>query len=452
MSILDYLRLGSAAIKAHKKRALTVVAIVGILFSTITAGVFILQGVQNIALNEMLAPTGGKVVVMSGVDMRVCDEDCDIPSEIATIKANVEKHSGQIIPATYSQTNDGIFYHLDKEIFNYQPANTEDDVSEIAISLYNLNKLTGKEMSEHGFSSNLTVTDINNLRDENLHKTVTSRSGKKYYIAGILPGGAGAPSLSLAYVGDSHNPLNLLLEQIVLGGSESFIIKPAENSIAEEFPNNERPSGVIEQSNIDTETMGLVFSEFPNLEIAYSYYRDKANYCSEFNRFTGNCGRNYKYQTVAAISDPLTAYENLQAIWKVFKIVAAVLCVIALIIAVSTYVRIIDQDAKIISLYRANGATGMQVRLVYLAYFLLLSCLTILFAIMMGLVLSGVLSLVNQAALQEVFTLGFGEAPINMIWLVGWNNVIWYVIGSMTLAIPATIILCVHQFKHTNLV
>lgn len=453
MSILDYLRLGSVAIKAHKKRALTVVAIVGILFSIITAGAFILQGVQNIALNEMLAPTGGKVLVMSGVDMRVCDEDCDILSEVATIKVNVEKYGGEVIPVTYNQANDGTFYQLGKNVFEkYEVVETEKDVSEIVIPLYNLSKLAGTETNEHEFSTNLTVEDINKLRDESLHKTITTKSGKKYYIVGILPGGAGAASLSLAYAGQESNPLNLLLEQVTLGSSESFIIKPAETDTDPDFPDGEQLSGIVEQYDIDTETMGLVFAEFPNLEAAYNYYRDKVNYCTEFNRFTGNCGRNYKYQTVAAISDPLTTYENLQAIWKVFKIVAVVLCVIALIIAVSTYARIIDQDAKIISLYRANGATGVQVRLVYLVYFLLLSCLIILFAIMMGLVLSGVLSLVNQAALQEVFTLGFGEALINMLWLVGWNNAIWYVIGSMTLAIPVTIILCVRQFKHTKLV
>ena len=48
-------------------------------------------------------------------------------------------------------------------------------------------------------------------------------------------------------------------------------------------------------------------------------------------------------------------YENLQNAWLVFKIAVAVLTVIALIIAISTYGRLIGKDMKIISLYHAMG-------------------------------------------------------------------------------------------------
>lgn len=450
MRVLDYLRLGSAGLKMHKKRALIVVIMLGLLFSIIMAGIFILQGIQNIVLGKMLAPTSGKVLLMSSVDIKVCDEDCNIPNEITTIKANIEKYGGQVIPATYSQTNDGIFYHLDKEVFSYQSASTEDDVSEVTMSLYNLNKLTGRETSEHDFSSNLTVAGVNELRDENLYKTVTSKSGKKYYIAGILPGEAGAPSLSLAYVGDSNNPLNLLLEQVVLGGSESFIIKPAKTSIAEVFPDGERPSGIIEQYNIDTETMGLIFAEFPSLDFAYAYYQDKSNYCAEFNRFSGNCGRDYRYQTIAVISDPLTTYENLQEIWKVFGIITIALCIIALIIAISTYVRIIGEGSKVISLYKAMGATNLQVRIIYLIHLTLLSLLAIISAIIIGLGIALVVSFINQENLQAIFTLGFASAP-ETIRLIGWNDIIWEPILTALLAAFVSMILCNHQFKNRKI-
>lgn len=60
MRVLDCLRLGVAGVKAHKKRALTVVVIVGLLFSVLMAGAFFLQGLENAALGKMLAPTGGR--------------------------------------------------------------------------------------------------------------------------------------------------------------------------------------------------------------------------------------------------------------------------------------------------------------------------------------------------------------------------------------------------------
>ena len=99
MRITDYLRLGFAGVKAHKKRAFTVVIIVGLLFSVVTAGVSVLQGLESATLAEMLAPTDGKVLVISSVDMKICGEDCDIAAEVAEVKKNVERYGGKIIEA-----------------------------------------------------------------------------------------------------------------------------------------------------------------------------------------------------------------------------------------------------------------------------------------------------------------------------------------------------------------
>lgn len=452
MGILDYLRLGSAQIKAHKKRTLTVVMIVGLLFSVIMTGAFLIQGIQNAALGIMLAPTDSKVLVMSGVDPKVCDDECNPSDEIAAIKNLVEKYGGRIIPATITQNSDGVFYHLSEDVFTYL-ADTEDNVTTLAVSPYDLTKLLDKDITNQTPDDRMSAEEINELREQALHQVVTSKTGQKYYIADILPGGIGASSLSLSSVDQSNNPLDLILSQINTGLGVSFIIDVADGDADSEPGNSsshERPSGVAEQKNVDIETIGFVFAEFPSLKTAYNYYRDEANYCSEFNRFTGNCGRHYQYQTIATISDPIITYDNLQTIWQIFKIIAAVLAIIALVIAVATYVRIIDKDIKVSSLYRVMGATSSQVRLVYLTYLFLLSVLAIMFAVLVGLILAIILSLVNQAALQEVFTLGFGVAPA-YIWLVGWNSIFWYLVISLVLAAILALVLCHGQFQGKKL-
>ena len=60
MKVVDCLRLGFAGVKAHKKRAFTVVIIVGLLFGVVMAGIFIVQGLEDVILGTMLAPTSGK--------------------------------------------------------------------------------------------------------------------------------------------------------------------------------------------------------------------------------------------------------------------------------------------------------------------------------------------------------------------------------------------------------
>lgn len=117
MRLVDYLRLGFAGVKAHKKRAFTVVIIVGLLFSVISAGVFVLQGLEDRVLGTMLAPTGGKVLVMSSVDTQVCGEDCDTEAEVGEMKRNIETYGGRIIKVEVSQTTDGMFYKLGEGVF-----------------------------------------------------------------------------------------------------------------------------------------------------------------------------------------------------------------------------------------------------------------------------------------------------------------------------------------------
>ena len=103
MRTLDYLRLGAAGMKAHKKRALVVVMIVGLLFGVVAAGAFFLQGLEQVALAEMLAPTEGKVLVMSSVDTRACGEDCEVAAEVGRMKEKIGEYGGEVVPVAVRQ-------------------------------------------------------------------------------------------------------------------------------------------------------------------------------------------------------------------------------------------------------------------------------------------------------------------------------------------------------------
>lgn len=440
MKVIDYLRLGFAGIKAHKKRAFTVVIVVGLLFSVVTAGVFALQGLENATLAEMLAPTDGKVLVVSSVDTKVCGENCDIVAEVAEIKQNVERYDGEIIKTAVGQTTDGIFYRLKENLFMSAQSKNDSEVTEVIVPLEVAAKLAGIEMPESDAEVADKLATIQEVRAKTLHQTVESKTGEKYYIAEILPGGVYVSSLSLASIGQGGNPLDLVLGQISTGTSQNFIIKSAEAKPEVNNGNDEQYSGFVTMGDMDAEEMGIVFAQFKNIEEAYKYYQDKVNYCSEIDRIFSMCGKDYKYQVMAAVSNPLTTYENLQNIWLVFKIVAAVLVVIAVIITLSTYARLIGKDLKIISLYHALGATTGQIRVVYVVYLLILSVMAVGFAVIVGLMLAAVLSMANMTALEQVWSLAFG-VEAGAIWLIGWNNLIWWPTGVMLLTAVVAVIL-----------
>lgn len=424
MRVLDCLRLGVAGVKAHKKRALTVVAIVGLLFSVLMAGAFFLQGLENAALGKMLAPTRGKVLVMSSVDMEFCGEECDTAKEVAEIRRNIERYGGEAISATMISDEGGMFYRLEKNVFEF-------DGEGMAVPLATAAKMSSVQLPGWEAEVGRRVEAVQTIFEEAKAKDNESR------IVGILPGGVYASSLSLLSVEQSGNPLNMIFGQVVTGTSQNFMIGASESSMGDAV-------------SMDTAEMGLVFAEFPDLKAAYNYYRDEANYCLDLDRAFGHCKDGYKYLTMSAISDPLTTYDNFQLVWLVFGITAAVLAVIALIIAVSTYARLIGKDMKIIALYHAMGATRGQVRLVYLSYLLILSLMTVAFSLTVGLGMALLLGAVNGEAISQVFWMGFGVEP-GKIWLVGWNWMVWAMVAVILLSAVLAILLSNGQFASKKL-
>jgi len=432
MGFADYLRLGFAGIKAHKKRTLTVVIIVGLLLSVITAGVLTLQGTENAVLGRMLVPTGSKVLLMSSVDTRVCGEDCDIEAGLAQIKSNIAQYGGKVLDAEFIQTADGIFYALPEGILSDSTGENNSSAMAVAVPLNFATQLARAEMPEIDSDVAEKLHAIDEVREKTLHQVIESKTGEEYYVADILPGEVFASDLSLGNVGQGGNPLDLIFGQLRTSTSQNFL------------PNHAGGGTKVEE-------IGLTFAEFPDIATAFNYYQDKANYCVKIDRIFNRCqGKDYKYKVVSAISDPITTYENLQEIWTVVKIATAVLIVIAVIITLGTYTRLLNKDAKIIALYHAMGATDAQIRLVYIVHFLILSALAVLFSIVIGLALAVLLSLANMTAIGQAFSLGFGVGQ-ETIWLIGWNNLILWLVGVMLVAAIITIILGNGNFRAKEL-
>lgn len=417
MKLQDYLKLGTVGIRAHKRRVVIVVGVVSALVSVLVAGCLVIQGVENVALVEMTRATEGKVLLSVRVDGEVCGDECDEAEENERIRARVREYGGEIVGTEMIANADGGFYQVE----GFEVAGVPEGVPVVLVSMGTAARWLGIGMDAPVMNKESQMKLAERIRSEAVGKIVETEHGGKYYIAGFLSGGALKGSLAVSESRD-YNSLDLVLGAVSTGSSQSLVIG----------------------GKIDGMVTPVVVAGFTKVEDAERFYQDEENYCTEMNRANGRCGKNYRYNVVQLVSEPLTLRENMQGVWRVYKVVSVILMVIALAIEISTYVRLVQQDKKTIALYRAMGATRGQIRRVYGVYLLVLSLMVVGFAMTVGLVLALVVSMVNAEALTQAFTLGFG-VEVGQIWLIGWNAWIWGMMGVVLLG-TLVILFCGRQF------
>ena len=230
-------------------------------------------------------------------------------------------------------------------------------------------------------------------------------------------------SLSLDNVGDQGNPLNILLGAVSTGGSSTFLL--------------ERPADVASEPED-----GALWAVFPNSQIAYDFVMDR-QICSNLNK---TCLSKYRYEAESAISNPLEIEVNFAGIWRIYNIVWLILAIIALIIMMSTYSRLINQEVKNIALYRALGATRAEAYIIYAVYLAMLSLIAMVVALIVGTLMAFGVSWIYHEALVADFIIGFGTEPAS-IWLVGWNNTVFAIMALGIIAALVSVVMNIFQFS-----
>ncbi len=125
--------------------------------------------------------------------------------------------------------------------------------------------------------------------------------------------------------------------------------------------------------------------------------------------------------------------------------------IIAIIIVVFTFIRLVDQDARLVALYRSLGATKLDVFTIYLWYLMELCLLSILLASVIGLVMACIISLLNMPALKVELEAFYGLKPQIPLVLVGINAQIAKLMATIMIIAPATSILTIDQLSSRNI-
>ena len=432
MRLVDYFRLGWANIVAHKKRAAIVVVIVGVMFGVLIAGSLLIQGVENTALDMMTRSTDGKVLVRSVAQQYSFCKDvaCDLEADKAELRQRVTDYGGKVIEVKML----GQDYVLDADLvqgaIETELSKAPADATPVLAPLSTLSNWLQISMSERA-AAEVKVRTAQQIREQAVGQVITVMGGKKYWVAGILPGSFGGTStLALSSLG-RKNPLDILLSNVELGGSAVLIID----------------DGDLRAETVITDE---IWATFDTVKQAERYIAEIADdNCNVLDVQAKRCPRMKQYEAATVISSPVMTYRNFEGVWLVFKILAIALAVIGSIVSLSTYTRLVGKD-KVIALYHAMGATKRQVVGVYVAYLLGLSLLASLFSLALGVGLVLIANLLSATGLMQVFTLGFGVAETR-VWLFGWNNWIMVFVGLLLVVAPVCVVLNLYQFSSKKL-
>lgn len=437
MRFLDCVHLGLANIRTHKKRAFTVVVIVGVIFGVLTAGNFLIQGLENTILSKMTEPTDGKVLLSITTEQQCFDRNCEPLDVTPTIEQVVKEYGGKIIPSQLFTDGTTLYLVVEPSIFS--GLNQEVIVgTRNNIPIYGtpsvLAGLFGIAKPASDASADTKLRAVATLRENTLNKTINSNNSEmKYEVVGITPSSFGIGSFSLANVGERMNPLNLILDIIPAGGGTSFILNNGSFS---------------DRSFADSPTM---LAMFPDVEEALAFQRSMVSKtCSLTDWHNGVCPNAIAYQAEATLNNPLAAKESFNAIWGLYQIIEVVLIIIATIVAVSTYTRLIGRDTKVIALYHALGASHKQIALIYCVYLLGISLIAGIFAILLGAGLVVILNFINGDAITKIFILAFSEAP-RSIFLFGVNSSIPVLVGIILFLAPLSAIVNYAHYTSSKL-
>lgn len=457
MRLGDYLRLGAANITAHLRRAVKVVMIVGVLFGVMLMASMLIKGIGNTVLVEMNRPMDGKILLGTTVNTQYYKEPQTEEVERAHIEEKVRQYGGEVVETKSYNVAGQEMLVLPEEMvragMEAELAKRPAEAVPVIVPTRTAMEWLKIKVPQRASAEQATKLVLK-AREQALGQTLELENGQKVYIVGLSSGWAARSSLELAGVGQDLNPLNLVLGVVPLGSSRPVIVGMAGMDLDEMIIKSEAPEVPEDWQEKFPELAGpqmeTVWAAFPNLASAERYYYDAENYCEDSSTVNGRCGAEYKYYVTSGFNDPLAVEKVFGMVWLVFEVVAVGLMIIGVIVMLTTYLRLVGQDMKVIALYRANGATKGQVMGIYLAYLLMLSLLAAGFAVILGVALSGVVNLLNATALSQAFTMALGM-PEQRIVLIGANK--WLLISMVVMAVvaPVAVVMSGGKFSEKNL-
>lgn len=416
MKLKNTLQLAWQSLKNDKKRSFLTILTMGIIFTVVFAANFWLQGIENTYLRFAGEKTYGLVSIplrelesfnteTGEVSFKELSADF-IESEKSRLISEVEMFGGQYLDVVSYDNQYNLI--LPKGIIKeYIEIDLSSAPSEATPILITDDKIDSWQQTLENNSSAVARTTksfearLNNyqsVRSSYLGQTVVSQE-INYYIVGFAPDGFSITDLSYEYLQKGqYNILDPILKLITTPKSRSIVFDATSSK--------ENNSAVL----------NLLFS-FDSRSAARNYLQsDKVNSSSRDHDDS-------KADFSIIIGADTDFYSSMSFLHLALDVISAFLVVVALTIIIFTSIRLVDNDQKVIALYRSLGASSRQIRVIYLARFFLLSLFATLSAFFLALIALLIYSRVEQSHLSTIFTLAFSlsEAPNIVILGLNWE-------------------------------
>lgn len=437
MKLSDTLALSWKNVFYHKKRSLTVIITISILFSTILAYSILVKSIEKLAISASISQTKNKIYLTVQNT-----EKNSVTSEITTTNNNLSKlnlspvvnqDSIEDIKKEISEYNGKIvgFYKSYQLDFPYQIIDKQVAESFIDKNLWSnmpQDKIPVITMEDWNFPDTPDYKDKKNRLENEIFKvgfipslnTKENTSEKYTFLAPLFQGLPKNMKDLLLFIDDGT------------GKIEKFIKKQIETYLQEDTEKNFVSQNQMEASPV----------------ITFSSPDDLSRYMYPGKTFLGiRDYREQKYTYQDIFGTTVDLISNLESLNSLFIICFLTLLLITIVITLVTLSHIIEEDIPIITLYRAFGASTPNICIIYLLYLfelMILSVISIFFFITFFLILlvlffSGTISeaLMNFYNLKQIPQFHFSIDP---------DTIITIIITILVVA-PISLLLSIKQFS-----
>lgn len=452
LRLSDAIRISWSSIGGHKVRSLLVAGTIAILFGVVLGVNFVLQGLEDTVVAASVVPTAGKVYiesqyyVTSGAPSTMTEEEIlnpDFVKRRAELEADADEYGGKLV---------GV-----KTSFNDWPP--VEIITLGAVEKYielDLAKVPQGKVPVLVPWENFSFDEaVYGERAEELQQDFED----DFYVVGVMPMtekgrlelGAGNPlnflllSVPSRYarypilVDDGLGAVQKYLEERIdmhrQQQEETFAEMVAADPEMDEEDYRDTYDYIMSQA-IQADRAAIFQFDDPRKAIAYALQPyDYANYLMQQDLF----------------SNTISVARSFAGLKNMLVVIEVILLIVAVVIATLTFGHMIDQDAATIALYRAMGATKLQIMLIYFCYLVELCVLALGMCVVIALAIAGVTALLNAGELSQKLQKFYRLAEAPQVWFVALNWVTWTVVGAILVIAPVTLILADRHFSARNI-
>jgi hypothetical protein len=438
MRINRIVKLGHKNVTAHKLRSFLTIVTVSALTGVLMAGNFLIQGYEDLMISEIDKKTENEALFV----LETCEdawEGCSGEEIEKKIADEVQEYDGNAVGYIHEmvdESGDQLFVIDRQNIEKYIEFNLEEvpeNVVPIVVSIDGANDLINPVSADYTQKNSFISGNIDSAREQIIGRTF-SRLRTEYSENSELQEEDEEPK----YMAVGIAPATYMRIKTTKRDDDITVLSGVANGgIAGSFSKVFVVSSDIEDSIKTLETFG--FSKHEKRKMIINFDDSKNAFLYRKKR-----GENYNLTSLFINSSDQMLYTKYS--YNTLFIPAIILLVVSLIITLTTFMRIIDQEKKSVALYYSLGATKMDVLFIYLAYLVELCILSVILSTVIGLSLSVIVSVNHIEYLLESLECGFGYV-VDKQYLIGFNIYYLLMVSFMIMIAPVCVLLSIGSFS-----